>query len=103
MNLVGSPPAGFASVTRRGGAKRSTRRAKPGGLTEAKGAVRLKALRTGDPLTWPRVTGPCARGGKLPPYGRKSLTLYRGQAVRFILHGAGRASHGGNHETTATG
>jgi hypothetical protein len=72
----------------------------PEGLTEAKGAVRLNVLRTGMRLTGRGLVGPCARGWKLPSYAMMRLAVYRGQAMRFILHGAGRATHGRNDRAT---
>lgn len=54
----GSPPAGFASVTPRAGAKRRTPQAQPEGLTGVKGAIRSTALRTGDPMDSTRARRP---------------------------------------------
>ena len=64
----------------------------PEGLTGAKGAVRLTALRTGMRLIARGLGGPWAGGRKLPPYGGNSLTLHRGEAVRFILQCDGPVS-----------
>jgi hypothetical protein len=99
---VGAPAAGFASVTRRGGAKRSPPEAKPEGLTEAKGAVRSTALRTDIAMDWTRARRPVgARVGAAAPRGgpRPSRAPKRARCkLPLSVHGEGRA---GKHRVAA--
>jgi len=57
----------------------------PGGLTEAKGAIRSTALRTGMCWTGRGLVGPPARGRRLPPYGLIRRTgLTAAEACRAV-------------------
>ena len=62
---------------------------------EAKGAIRLTALRTGLRMTGRGLVGPSAGGRKLPPYALINRARSRGRGVRFTLHAEGRVANGG--------
>ena len=59
---------------------------------EAKGAIRLTALRTGLRMTGRGLVGPSAGGRKLPPYALINRAPHRGRGMRLILHAEGRAA-----------
>ena len=63
----------------------------PEGLREAKGAIRLRGLRTEDVRDWTRGLsgGRRRRVGKLPRYVLSRHVCSRGRGVRFILHAEG--------------
>src|SRR5262249_41656596 len=85
----GAPPAGFAAVTRRAGAKRRTPE-RSGGVDGGERGDTIDRPADGDWIDWTRARGRARR--KLPTlYALISCAVSRGRGLRFILQAEGRA------------